>query len=142
MPRHAGARESTRPPDAASLEARVRWAIASGCGRAERTIVAVFADERFHGLAEAATPAIYLPTGQAPVPNGSILVRVDGRSAEFAGMLRGVIRRSRSEVPVSGVEPLDQTLSHSTAQRRFTMLVLGVSRRSRWCSRWSGCTAC
>ncbi|HSE53991.1 MAG TPA: FtsX-like permease family protein, partial [Gemmatimonadales bacterium] len=92
----------------------------------ERTIVAVFADERFHGLAEAATPAIYVPTSQAPVPNGSILVRVTGDPAEFAGTLRGVVRGVDPTVPLSGIEPLDQTLSQTTAQRRFTMLLLGV----------------
>ncbi|HJR36492.1 MAG TPA: ADOP family duplicated permease, partial [Gemmatimonadales bacterium] len=92
----------------------------------ERTIVAVFADERFHGLAEAATPAIYVPTSQAPVPDGSILVRVTGDPAEFAGTLRGVVRGVDPTVPLSGIEPLDQTLTQTTAQRRFTMLLLGV----------------
>lgn len=92
----------------------------------ERTIVAVFADERFHGLAEAATPAIYLPTSQAPVPNGSVLVRVNGDPAAFARTLRGVVRELDPTVPLSGIEPLVETLSQSTAQRRFTMLLLGV----------------
>ena len=92
----------------------------------ERTIVAVFADERFHGLAEAATPAIYVPTSQAPVPDGSILVRVTGDPAEFAGTLRGVVRGVDPTVPLSGIEPLDQTLTQTMAQRRFTMLLLGV----------------
>jgi putative ABC transport system permease protein len=92
----------------------------------ERTIVAVLADERFHGLEEAASPAIYLPSGQAPIPNGSILVRVTGDPAEFGPVLRGIVREVDREVPLYGMEPLNETLSHSTAQRRFTMLVLGV----------------
>ena len=92
----------------------------------ERTIVGVLADERFHGLAEAASPAIYLPSGQAPIPNGSILVRVTGDPAGFGPMLRGIFREVDREVPLYGMEPLNETLSHSTAQRRFTMLVLGV----------------
>jgi putative ABC transport system permease protein len=92
----------------------------------ERTIVAVFADERFHGLAEAASPAIYLPASQAPIPNGSVLVRVNGDPAAFAGTLRGVVRELDPTVPLSGVEPLAETLSHSIAERRFTMLLLGV----------------
>jgi putative ABC transport system permease protein len=92
----------------------------------ERTIVAVFADERFHGLAEAASPALYLPAGQAPIPNGSIIVRVARNPATFAPALRKVVREVEPEVVLSDVEPLEETLSHSTAQRRFTMLVLGV----------------
>ncbi|HEV8149931.1 MAG TPA: ABC transporter permease, partial [Gemmatimonadales bacterium] len=46
-------------------------------GRA-RTVVGVVADERFHGLAEAAPPSVYLPTTQAPTPQGSLLVRASG----------------------------------------------------------------
>jgi putative ABC transport system permease protein len=91
----------------------------------ERTIVAVLADERFHGLAAAASPAIYLPSGQAPIPNGSILVRVAGDPAAFGPVLRGIIREIDAEVLLHAIEPLTETVAHSTAQRRFTMLVLG-----------------
>jgi len=92
----------------------------------ERAVVAVVADERFHGLAAAASPAIYLPTGQAPVPNGSILVRVERDPAALAATLRGAVREIEPGLALSGVEPLVETLAQSTAQRRFTMLVLGV----------------
>ncbi|HEV8600476.1 MAG TPA: ABC transporter permease [Gemmatimonadales bacterium] len=92
----------------------------------ERTVVGIYADERFHGLAERASPALYLPSGQAPIPNGSILVRVARDPAAFAAVLRGVVREIEPEVVLSSVEPLVETLSQSTAQRRFTMLVLGV----------------
>jgi len=92
----------------------------------ERTIVGVFADERFHGLAEAASPAIYLPASQAPIPNGSILVRLERDPAAFAPTLRRVVRELEPALALYGVEPLVETLSQSTAQRRFTMLVLGV----------------
>lgn len=93
---------------------------------AERTIVAVLADERFHGLSEAASPAIYLPSGQAPIPNGSILVRVNGDPTAFGPTLRSIVREIDREVPLYAMESLSETLSHTTAQRRFTMLVLGV----------------
>jgi len=92
----------------------------------ERTIVGVLADEKFHGLSEAASPAIYLPSGQAPIPNGSILVRVTGDPAEFGPTLRRIVREIDSDVPLYAMESLNETLSHTTAQRRFTMLVLGV----------------
>jgi putative ABC transport system permease protein len=92
----------------------------------ERTIVAVFADERFHGLAQAPAPAVYLPTSQAPVPNGSILVRVSGNPKAFAESLRRVVREVDPTVPLSAIEPLAETLSQTTSQRRFTMLLLGI----------------
>ena len=92
----------------------------------DRTVVGVYADERFHGLAAEASPAVYLPAGQGPIPNGSILVRVARDPAAFAPALRGVVREVEPEVVLSAVEPLVETLSQSNAQRRFTMLVLGV----------------
>ena len=91
----------------------------------DRLVVGVLADERMHGLAEAAPPAVYLPASQAPLPNGSILVRVAGEPTAFAAGLRSVVRAVDPDVPLFGVEPLATTLSHSTGQRRFTMLVLG-----------------
>ncbi len=92
----------------------------------DRTIVGVLADERIHGLAAAAPPAVYLPTSQAPVPNGSILVRVNGDPAAVAASVRAAVREVDAGLPLFGVEPLAATLAHSTGQRRFTMLVLGV----------------
>jgi predicted permease len=92
----------------------------------ERTVVGVFADERFHGLAMAASPALYLPAGQAPIPNGSILVRVERDPAALAPALRAAVREVEPGLALYGVEPLVETLSQSIAQRRFTMLVLGA----------------
>ncbi len=91
-----------------------------------RTVVGVLSDERIHGLAQAATPAIYLPTGQAPVPNGAILVRVAGRPADFAPLLRNTIREIEPALALTAIEPLTETMAKSNAERRFTMLVLGV----------------
>ena len=93
---------------------------------AARTVVGVVADERFHGLAAAAPPSLYLPTGQAPTGNGSILVRTSGDPRVLAPALRAAVRAVDPEVPLFGVEPLTETLSGTLDQRRFTMLVLGA----------------
>ena len=91
-----------------------------------RTVVGVLADERIHGLAEAPTPAIYLPTGQAPVPSGSILVRVADDAAAFAPTLRRVIREIEPALVLTAMEPLTETMAKSNAERRYTMILLGV----------------
>ena len=91
-----------------------------------RTVVGVLADERTRGLEVQAPPIVYLPTGQAPVPNGSILVRVDRDPAALATTLRQVVREIEPALALYAMEPLTETLSKSTAERRFTMLVLGV----------------
>jgi predicted permease len=93
---------------------------------AERAVIGVLADERFKGLAEAAAPAVYLPTTQVPVTGGSLLVRVNGDPALLAASVRKIVRELDPALPLFGVEPLVNTLADSTGQRRFTMLVLGV----------------
>jgi putative ABC transport system permease protein len=55
-----------------------------------------------------------------------VLVRVDGDPAAVAPSLRAVVRGLDPALPLFGVEPLEQTLANSVAQRRFTMLLLGV----------------
>jgi predicted lysophospholipase L1 biosynthesis ABC-type transport system permease subunit len=91
-----------------------------------RTVVGVVADERIHGPAAPATPAVYLPTGQAPVPSGSIMVRLAGDPLAFAPTLRKTMREIEPALVLAAVEPLDDTMAKSTAERRFMMIVLGV----------------
>jgi putative ABC transport system permease protein len=93
---------------------------------AERSVVGVVGDERIHGLAQATPPAIYLPTSQAPATGGSLLARVQGDPLTLAPAVRAIVRALDPALPLFGVEPLSETLSHSVGQRRFTMLVLGV----------------
>jgi predicted permease len=95
---------------------------------ANRTVVAVVGDERIHGLAEATPPAVYLPLGQVPSGGGShsLLVRVSGDPGALAPAVRRIVRELDPALPLFGVEPLEQTVSSSIGQRRFTMLILGV----------------
>ena len=93
---------------------------------AERTVVGVLGGERFRGQAEAAPPAVYLPTGQSPVGSGSIMVRSARDPALLVESVRRVIHTIDPEVPLFGVEPLAQTLTNSASERRFTTLVLGA----------------
>ena len=93
-----------------------------------RTVVGIAGDERIHGLAAAPPPAVYLPLAQVPSAAGvhSVLVRVNAEPAPMAPALRRVIQAMDPGMPLVGVEALEQTLSNSVAQRRFTMLVLGA----------------
>jgi ABC-type antimicrobial peptide transport system permease subunit len=93
---------------------------------ASRTVIGVVGDERLHGQAEAAPPAVYMPTAQVPVTSGSILVRTAGDALELAPTVRRVVQEIDAGLPLFGIEPLERTLVNSNAQRRFTMLVLGA----------------
>ncbi len=95
---------------------------------ARRTIVGVISNERFQGLAEAPPIAVYAPLDQAPSANGggALLVRTAGDPRALIASLRGVIREQDPALAVFGLEPFAETVSRSVAERRFTMLVLGL----------------
>ncbi len=92
------------------------------------TIVGLVSDERFHGLAEAAPPAVYAPLAQAPSfdGSGSLLARAQGDPAALARSVQRVIRELDPELAVFGVEPLETTLAESVGQQRFTLLLILV----------------
>jgi putative ABC transport system permease protein len=95
---------------------------------ATRTIVGIIGNERFQGLAEAAPIAAYAPLDQAPSANGggALLVRTSGDPRALISSVRGVIREQDPALAVFGLEPFAETVSRSVAERRFTMLVLGL----------------
>jgi putative ABC transport system permease protein len=95
---------------------------------ASRTVVGIVGDERFHGLAEAAPPAVYTPLDQTPSADGAgvLLVRVEGAPSTVASAVRAAIHEQDPQLAVFGLEPLDDTLARSVGERRFTMLVLGL----------------
>jgi putative ABC transport system permease protein len=90
-----------------------------------RTIVGVVANERFHGLAEAAPIAVYAPLSQTPSHSGVLLVKATN-PLTLAAAARAAIREIDPALAVFAVEPLNETVARSVSQRRFTMLVLGI----------------
>jgi len=93
-----------------------------------RTVVGIVGDERIHGLAEAAPPALYLPLAQAPSVDGNeaLLLRVQGEPTAVATAVREAVREIDPSLAVFGIEPLSSTVGRSVGQERFTMLVLGL----------------
>jgi putative ABC transport system permease protein len=89
------------------------------------TIVGVVGNEKFHGIAEAAPIAAYMPLAQAPSRGGqSLLVRTAGDPAAVAGAVRAAIAEIDPGLAVFGVEPLRETLSESMGTQRFVTLLL------------------
>ena len=94
--------------------------------RSRRRIVGVVADERSHGLEQAAPLAVYLPLAQAPSTDGiyALLVRTAGDPSALTATARRIVRDVDPALALFGVEPLDQTLSRSIGQRRFIVMLL------------------
>jgi putative ABC transport system permease protein len=91
-----------------------------------RTIVGMVGNEKIHGLGVDTPPAAYSPMTQAAWLGGSLLVRVNGEPTTLARTVRAAFRTLDPAITVFGVEPLEETLSRSVAQKRFTMLLLAM----------------
>jgi predicted permease len=91
-----------------------------------RRVIGVVGNERFHGIAEAAPPAVYAPLDQTPSITGSevLLVRAAVDPGALATAIRGRIARLDPALAIFGVEELRATLEESLGRRRFVMLLL------------------
>ena len=91
-----------------------------------RQVVGVVRDELIQGLSQSAPPALYLPFGQAPSTNGleALLVRTSAPLSTVAGSIRAAVAELDPQLAVFGIQPLEEALSASVAQQRFTMLLL------------------
>jgi predicted permease len=95
---------------------------------AVRTVVGVVGNEHFRGLDAPSPPAVYVAAAQVPSVSGSyaVLLRTTNSLESIAPSLRAIARDLDPALPLFGIESLNQTISNSVGQRRFTMLVLGI----------------
>jgi putative ABC transport system permease protein len=94
------------------------------------TIVGVVGDVRGSGLDAPFEPEMYWPVAQIRnTPAMAIVVRTRGEPAAMAGAVRTALAEVDPGQPVFDVQTLEQLVSSSLGQRRFTltlMLVFGV----------------
>ena len=88
-----------------------------------REIVGVVTNEKFQGLAEEVPPAIYPTFSQAPFPEFFLLVRSRERPARVVAMIRETVGPLDRELALGDVATLDERISESVAEPRFTMTI-------------------
>ena len=90
-------------------------------------IVGIVADTRRQGLDTAAEPEFYVPFSQAPDRRMNLIVRPNGSNpASMFGPLRSVITSLDRDQQIWQTRTLDQLVSASLADRRFSLLLLGA----------------
>ena len=89
-------------------------------------IVGVVGDVRHAGLDSDPTPTMYVPFRQDMFGGMWVVASTDGDPAALAPAARQVIRELDARLPASQIGPLSTVLSESVAQRRFSMLLLGL----------------
>jgi predicted permease len=87
-----------------------------------REIVGVVKDEKFLGLAEESPPAIYPLFSQTPFSGFFVLVR-SKEGAPILDRLRQVVHDLDPDLALGDVATLDERISESVAEPRFTMIL-------------------
>jgi predicted permease len=90
------------------------------------TVVGVIADARTESVAESAVPQIYLSLFQRRSKDLAILLRGHLDPAATPLALRQQVQAVDPELPVFGAQMLDDVLSTSLSERKFSMEVIGL----------------
>jgi putative ABC transport system permease protein len=98
-----------------------------------KTVVGVVADTRSMGLARDPAPEFYLPVAQAPRAawnwldrTMTVAVRTSGEPIAAAGAVRDAVRAVDPTVPVYNIGTMDQRITSSLSQTRFSTMLLSV----------------
>jgi predicted permease len=90
------------------------------------TVVGVIADARTESLADSSAPQLYLSLYQRTAKDCAIFLRGQLDTAVIPVELRRQVQSVNPELPVFGAQTLDDVLSASLSQRRFSMEIVGL----------------
>jgi predicted permease len=90
------------------------------------TVVGVIADARTESLEEASVPQIYLSLYQTPAKDLAIFLRGQLDPAAIPAEVREQVQSVDPDVPVFGAQTLDDALSTSLSERRFSMEMVAL----------------
>ena len=90
------------------------------------TVIGVIADARTESLADASVPQIYLSMYQTTPKELAIFLRGQLDPGAIPAEAREMVQSVNPELPVFGAQTLDDALSASLAQRRFSMEIVAA----------------
>ncbi|HYN85040.1 MAG TPA: ABC transporter permease [Pyrinomonadaceae bacterium] len=91
-----------------------------------RTVVGVVGDVRHYGLETAANMQFYVPYRQVPTQVMTFALRAKDNPAALASSAREAVWAVDKDQPVYNVATMEELVAKSVAQRRFTLLLLGL----------------
>jgi putative ABC transport system permease protein len=89
-------------------------------------IVGVVGDVKQYGLDQATPMQTYEPYTQQTYPFMTLVARASGDPTKLTAAIRNAVLELDKEQPIANIRTLDRILSTSTAQQRFSTLLLGV----------------
>ncbi len=91
-----------------------------------RQIVGVVGDVKHYSLDQETTAQTYEPYKQQPFNGMTLVARTSGDPAGLSASIRGEVMKIDKDQPVSNIRTLEQYLSTSIAQQRFSALLFGI----------------
>jgi putative ABC transport system permease protein len=114
-------------PDQNPIGTRIDWARSNP--HEWMTIIGVARDVKHSGLNQPVDPAVYAPFSQNDEAWRKWMTLVIRTRVPVAGLVEDVKKQVwslDSQIPVSGIQSMDDLLAVSVAQQRFNMLLLGI----------------
>jgi predicted permease len=94
--------------------------------RIERTIVGIVGDARQGRLEAAPIAEVYLPLPQNPVSSGYLVIRTSGDPHTIVPAAKTAVLGVLPSMALRKVATMEELISNQTAERRVTMLMLGL----------------
>jgi putative ABC transport system permease protein len=89
-------------------------------------IVGVVSDVRTFGIDADPRAEIFIPHAQFNLPQMSLVARTAGDPSQLVNAIRAQIRAVNQNIPITGVQTMEELRSRSVAERRFLMTLLSV----------------
>lgn len=93
---------------------------------ADRTIVGIVGDIHQTSLESDPLPEIYIPLAQGSLGAGELLIRTSGRPYDVLPAVKTAALQILPEIPLRNVRTMDEVVARRAAQRRLSMLLIGL----------------
>jgi putative ABC transport system permease protein len=94
--------------------------------RGNRTIVGVVGDIHQGSLESAPLTEAYVPMAQARVPGAELVIRTSGNPYDVLPAVKAAVYAVLPDVPLRNVTTMETLVAGHVAQRKLTMLLLGL----------------
>jgi len=91
-----------------------------------REIVGVVGNVKYRHLWESAEPECYMPYAQLPIGDMTLVARTSARPLDLLPAMREQVKAVDPEIPVFRARTMENYVSDSVAQRRFTGILCGT----------------
>ena len=113
-------------PDEDPIGKHIKPGVSASGPEVMREIVGIVGDVKHRNLWQKADPESYVPYDQTPIGSMTVVVRSSGDPMRLLPAAREQVHAIDTELPVYTAQTMEQYVSDSLAQRRFTSLLLGV----------------